>query len=697
MVLIYAITLATSAGLTGLFVRQALGEQGYVPGLTPGVMIACGAAAIYAGLQLLYVALVRFAWPTKTNWPLLGECVSHGAAAAFVPYLAHLKINWPHPALQTFEAFIYLAAFLSLHAALKLVAFYAILRSPPGARLWNIAWAGGAALLLIAGLGMVDIWAASIEKARPRAPEDVRSYRDGTAYAGARALPEGSVLTVNLTAPSGHCLMFACANPPDIAAEDAPDTAFLTVEMRGETTTHFVGSVELAASGWSFVQVPADQLPRKLTSCQLRWSSEKESKWRRAIGILPVMSSNRTLLVVGPSVRETRGPETAPNFLIIVVDGLGPDRISSMGAARGTTPNLDRLGQSALMFPFTYTPAPEAGAACMTLLTGVSPLRHGYLGEQQGPLPKECKTLQEALRSERYATAAFTEGEAWGDLAYGSGAERGFDFFDDGYEEHSSNTMPASLQSSPAGSRQTLHKAREWIEAHKDVKYMVFVRLGDLRDARMRERFASALAQDPVSATPAAAYDAVIRSLDKSIGEFVTRVRAAGADKSTCIVVTSTRGGYLQGASLNADWTLRVPLLLCVPGVAPAKRNELVALEDVPPTLARVAHVTLGPYASTADLVNAPASREPISMMGSPLLLTIRNANLRLVWSTQRDPFTMKSAGLPAAAALYDLRAMRAGVQLQDISARNPEITRKWTEKLEAYFTMQREGWQSGK
>ena len=79
MILVYAISLGISAGVTGLFVRQALGEQGYVPGFTPGLMLACGAAAIFAAIQLLYVALVRLAWPTKTNGPLLGESVSHGA------------------------------------------------------------------------------------------------------------------------------------------------------------------------------------------------------------------------------------------------------------------------------------------------------------------------------------------------------------------------------------------------------------------------------------------------------------------------------------------------------------------------------------------------------------------------------------------------------------------------------------------
>ena len=360
--------------------------------------------------------------------------------------------------------------------------------------------------------------------------------------------------------------------------------------------------------------------------------------------------------------------------------------------------NLDRAAQSALTYPFAYTPAPESAAACMTLLTGVSPLRHGYLGEQHGPLPKDCKSLAEALRTERYATAAFTEGEMWGDMPQASGFERGFDLYDDGYTAEAPVAAAQTGQTSSsarAGSQETLEKAATWIDAHRDVKYMAFVRLGELRDTRTSERSGRALVPDPASATPSALYNAVVQYLDRNVGEFIAHAKGAAPNKNLCVVVTSTRGSYLPEETVLADWSLRVPVILSVPGVTAAKRNEMVALEDVPSTLARLTHVTLSPYASTADLINAPVSREPISMAGNPLVLSIRNAKMRLVWSTQREPFTLRSAGLPAAASLYDLTRVRAGVPLQDISSRNPDTTRKWTEKLEQYFTTQSEAWQA--
>ena len=698
MILVYALTLGASAGITGLFARQALGEQGYVPGLTPGIMAACGVAAIYAGLQLLYVGLVRFAWPTKNNWPLLGECLSHGAALALLPYLAHMKVDWPDKSLASIESLIYLCVFLALHAPLKLVGFYAILRSPSGPRIWNVAWLATAVPLLLAGLIMFKVWAGSVEKARPHAPEDVQQYRVGTTYANARALPEGSVLTANATASIGNSLIFGCANSPDVAPEDLLDVAYLTVEMRGETTTHFSGPVELDENKWSYIQIPEDEIPRKMTSCQIRWSAEKESKWRRMVGVLPVLTSDHKLLIEGPEICEVHGGESTPNVVMIVVDGLGSDRVSSMGTARSTTPNLDRLAGSALTYPFAYTPAPEAAAACMTLLTGVSPLRHGYLGDQRGPLSKDYKTLAEAMRGERYATAAFTEGEAWGEMAIGSGFDRGFESFDDGYTAESPVARVDSdgSASAPAvGSQETLQKAKRWIEGHKNVKFLAVVRLGELRDTRNLERYGRTLISDSESATPTVIYNAVIQHLDRNIGAFIAHVSSNTPEKKTCFVVTSTRGSYLPDSTLLSDWSLRVPLILSAPGVAAAKRNELAALEDVPSTLARLTQVTLSPYASTADLINAPVSREPISMTGNPLVLSIRNAKMRLVWSTQREPFTQRSAGLPAAASLYDLSKVRAGTPMQDISSRNPQLSKNWTDKLDQYFMMQCEGWQS--
>jgi membrane-anchored protein YejM (alkaline phosphatase superfamily) len=463
--------------------------------------------------------------------------------------------------------------------------------------------------------------------------------------------------------------------------------------MRGETTAQYNGPVELDEDAWAYFSVPADKVPRKMDSCQVRWSTEKESKWRKAVGVLPVLTSERRLLVAGPDVCSAPSDESAPNVVMVVFDGLGSDRVSSMGTVKETTPNLDRLSESALTFPFTFTPAPEAAAACMTLLTGVSPLRHGYLGAQSGPLPEGIKTLTEALRAERYATAAFTEGEKWGDLAHGNGFERGFDLYDDGYAEGTqASVTQADQQTIATGSQRTLQKAGDWIEAHSNARFFAFVRIAELRDPQARAKYAPA--DETSSAAATTGYNAAIQQLDRSVAGLVSRAKAASPDKKICVAITSARGSYLSDSTVLADWTLRVPLILAAPGVAPARRNELAGLEDVASTLAKYLHVTLSPYASTADLINAPVSREPISMAGNPLVLSIRNLKMRLVWSTQREPFTMRSAGLPAAAALYDLTKSKPGAMF-DISTRNPQTTKNWTDKLDQYFMMQCEGWQT--
>jgi len=702
VIIVYVITLVASSGLTGLFARQAFGEQGYVPGLTAGLMLAGGMAAAYAGVQMLYLAIVRSVWPTKTNTPLLVESISHGATLIFVPYLMRMDIPWPHPAIKPLEGAVFAAAFLGSHGFLKLIAFYAILRSAPGARAWNLVWAAVSAVCILAGFSMFSVWLGSIEKARPRAPEAVNTYRIGTTYANARAMPEGSVLTTDVSAPLAHSLSFACAIPEDDSEEIPLEVAYVTVEMRGDTTTKYTGPVELQPGSWSYFRVPADQLPRNLQTCLVRWSSEQEAKWRTAIGVLPILSSNRTLLMVGPEAQETRTAESTPNILYIVIDGLGADRVSGLGYSRATTPNIDRLGRASQLFPLAFTPSPDPAAACMTLLTGVSPLRHGFLGKQKGPLASEYTTLTQALRAKKYATAAFTEGEMWGDLTYGSAFERGFDFFDDGYLAESTGESailsstdattgtPSGLP--PAGSQLTIRKAAAWVKSHQNEKFMLFVRLGELRDVKVRERYGTTFIPDPATATPSMTYDAAINYLDKSISELLA---ALPPGRNNCIVITSTRAAYAIETPPLSDWNLRVPLVLHVPGGQGTKRDELIALEDVPPTLAKIAGVTLSPYASTADLLGGSVTQEPISMAGDPLQLSIRNARMRLVWSTQRSPFTMVSTGPPAGAALYDLGRIRPGRPIQDIADSNPDIVRRWTEKLEQYFTMQSEAWQT--
>lgn len=111
---------------------------------------------------------------------------------------------------------------------------------------------------------MFEVWAGAVEKARPSAPENVEVFRVGTAYASARALPEGSVLTVNATATLGNVLKFACANPPDIALEDELEVAYSTVDVAKRRRNSTAPSNSTKTAG------PTSVLLR--TKCRAKWT-----------------------------------------------------------------------------------------------------------------------------------------------------------------------------------------------------------------------------------------------------------------------------------------------------------------------------------------------------------------------------------------------------------------------------------------
>ena len=56
---LYIVTLATSAGVLGLFARRVLSALGLVPDFHTGLILAAGAALAYMALQLIYMSFVR--------------------------------------------------------------------------------------------------------------------------------------------------------------------------------------------------------------------------------------------------------------------------------------------------------------------------------------------------------------------------------------------------------------------------------------------------------------------------------------------------------------------------------------------------------------------------------------------------------------------------------------------------------------
>jgi arylsulfatase A-like enzyme len=689
---LYGLSLGLSAGLVAVFIQQVLAHAGLVPGLWMGLFVACAAAAAYAGIQFFYVAAVRFLKPTKAPGFYFAEVLSHLCAVLLVPYPMRLRIPWPLPILSEIEPLVYAAAFGGAHGFFKLVSFYAALRGKPAGRTGSLGWLAACGLSAMTVLWAWQGWVAGLEQARPPAPETQSPYRIGGEHALARLLPEGAILRDKAAAYPGRCLTLRFANPPEGFDDASPlDRIHVAVTLEGKDSNRFTRSVRLGMAGWAEMRVPEHRFPEGLYAYSISWSIREEPKWSALTGFRPLAVSARRVLVSGPYHHETRNDQSDPNVILIAVEGLGARHLSCLGYREIRTPGLDRVAATALTFPNAYTPAPEVGAACMTLLTGVNPLRHGYLGRHHGPLPSEIKTLAELLQQKHYVTAAFIEsdGQETSDLAFGTGFERGFELFDTFGSPASLITQSPETREAGAG---TLDKVRAWVEAHRDVKFLIFVRLRALRDVLTSDH-----SSKPRSEAP---FHQALSAEDRSLGAFIGALRDHGYLKNTCVVLTSPYGCDASqpasdaGGEALSEGVLRVPLLLCLPGFPSQIQPDLIELQDVVPTLLRrIGIQVLNYHLDGKDLLSGTAGKAPVSMSGDPLTLSMRAKDWRAVWRTDWSPFSGLPRIRPGTVELYNTSQTKKAAPPRDVAGQHPAEVSRLRARLEAYLRTHSHAW----
>ena len=99
--------------------------------------------------------------------------------------------------------------------------------------------------------------------------------------------------------------------------------------------------------------------------------------------------------------------DTSPSVLVITLDTTRADRLSPYGGPV-STPIYDKLAQEGSLFTRAYTPCPLTIPAHSTLMTGMSPIKHGVRDNGEFILGDEHITLAERFQDAGYFTAAFT-------------------------------------------------------------------------------------------------------------------------------------------------------------------------------------------------------------------------------------------------------------------------------------------------
>jgi len=336
---------------------------------------------------------------------------------------------------------------------------------------------------------------------------------------------------------------------------------------------------------------------------------------------------------IAPAPPLAAAQRQAENLILISIDSLRADRLSSYGNRNQTSPTIDRLAAEGVRFENASSASSWTLPSHMSMFTGRDVLGHGVISESDR-LSTAIPTLAGTLKNAGLVTGAVVSTPV---LSRKFGFDHGFDHYDD-------YTIPAptafdAVVDEPAPTVEKL--ATEWLTAHAGERFFLFLHFWDVHydyippppyDTMFDPDYQGTVTgkafyedKNINKKLPArdvehllALYDGEIRWVDDHIARLLGVLDRLGLSDKTAIVITSDHGdeffehGYKgHGRTLYNEVT-RVPMVVRGPGVPAGQVVEApVGLADIMPTALRL----LG--------VEGPADLQGLDMLdlaaGSPL------------------------------------------------------------------------------
>jgi arylsulfatase len=313
-------------------------------------------------------------------------------------------------------------------------------------------------------------------------------------------------------------------------------------------------------------------------------------------------------------------PEPPRHLVLISVDTLRADHLGCYGSPRGLSPAIDALASRSQRFTRAYAPAPITLPSLAALLTGRYPDELG-VRSNLAVLPEDVPTLATRLRREGWRTGAVVSNFV---LRERTRLDAGFERYDAQLPEVEARrgtperTAAPTTDAALAMLRELLAgpEARVFLWVHYQDPHGPYTPPEALRAAELgRERLApdgrrelrvstrwrgqgaipsyQYLPPHREAAYYRAGYAGEVRHLDREVGRLLEGLDAQGVLAHSVVVFTADHGESLgeddywfaHGERLS-DASVRVPLLIFVPGLRGATHARSASLVDVLPTLA---------------------------------------------------------------------------------------------------------------
>ncbi len=305
-----------------------------------------------------------------------------------------------------------------------------------------------------------------------------------------------------------------------------------------------------------------------------------------------------SIIVAQSADPEGPGETGRPNVLLITVDTLRADHLSSYGYHLRTSPVIDRLAEEGVRFDQAYTAIPMTGPSHFSMFTGRYPQEHGArINGVAVPDDSKFMNIPQVLRRFGYTSGAFVS--AWPLIGRLTRLDRDFDHYDEDLER------TYQVFHSMRWAEDVTGPAIRWLQEHRDDENLfLWVHYFDPHEPyNLREEFADPeRVGEPPSELPEyprpvreriRRYDSEIGYADKHIGVLLNQLDVLEMRDDTLVVLLSDHGEGLgeQGFVGHGQWlyqsTLRVPWIMRLPErISPGTViTDNVSTMDLAPTL----------------------------------------------------------------------------------------------------------------
>ncbi len=318
------------------------------------------------------------------------------------------------------------------------------------------------------------------------------------------------------------------------------------------------------------------------------------------------------------------------NVLVLVVDALGANHLSSYGYRDNQTPTFDRLAKESYFFMNARTNFTGTSVSIMHMLKGQSPLKTHFISYNHMPFELAQENLLSFFEKLGYRTESFagaeyalldffsfpqpSEGEAyhpnknwnnWLNRGLASLCRRfGFSLW------FRFPPVPSSFVASERELQknffdqllvrlETLSRKPEpfFFYAHTIIPYISQETLGDDMEQIGKLRGYYDLKNQFLIERARAAYDREVSQIDIQLGLFLEELKQKGFLENTIVVITAdhgetfSRGFWGHGDDLSED-SIRVPLIIRAPNQHPEVINHPVQTSDIAPTILKLLGIT---------------------------------------------------------------------------------------------------------